>query len=567
MPETSSAIPLQILRRPSVAPSPSADFGGRTAFKRSVSLPAQLPRETQVTRSASFELPHKIVGGHEGIFSRAGDTFPADQANAFLKKAGLDMILRGDRLVITRHRDLEAVEAQRPPSVGDLADVCTALMLAADTPAKLEVAKALLPVISKQLLEQIGADTTSGSLRDKTMALAKRYCAALGGRDLAIDDTIATINAYFFDRIGEDKALNGANIAAAALTATFMLIPTIGKNLPALVAALRNRRYRDAIMPALSICAIASMTLNPTMAALGLERASAIAAATGNTLMTCNLPEIAHHGREWASLRQAQPDPETRPFAFFARSHGLVDKGLHTALDFLHEFAAQAGFLALNLKNVIGGSDSPRNPAVFPLLSALLGSFALDTVRGDQPFTEFKPDRKSLASDVMAKDDGGVRQHAARLLLQQKISGSYSPADYNAFMRPLIKASSACAHAVRQLGGNTLSDAQEKTFLKGLLCQFCPNEDARNAVRLVIDRIYRFDRFDPAAYTGDDPAIGEVLRFVQAERNRDKALLRDTRGLVHADHVYRNVIAHAIKCALFEELGHGASKGRTLSAQ
>lgn len=559
MPGTDNAIPLQTLSRPPATPPLPAGVRVKNGARRSASLPAQPSRRGHVARSASFYLPHEASGNRKEMLSRAGNAFSADQANAFLRKAGLGMALRGDRLAITRHRDLEAAEAQRPPSIGDLAHVCKALMLAEDTPAKLEVAKALLPVISRQLLEQIEADTTAGNLRDKAVALAKRYCTILGGRDLAIDDTIATINAYFFDRIGEDKALNGANIAAAALTATFMLVPTVGKNLPALVAALREGRYRDAVMPALSICAIAGMTLNPTMAALGVERASAIAAATGNTLMMCNLPEIAHHAREWASLRRALPDPETRPFAAFARSHGLVDKGLHTALDFLHEFAAQAGFLALNLKNAIGGSDSPRNPAVFPLLSVLLGSFALDTARGEQPFTEFRPDRESLASDVTVQDGAWVRQHAARLLLQQKISGSYRPADYNAFMRPLIETSSAKAHIARQLGGNTLSDAQEKAFLKGLLCQFCADEDARDAVRVAIERIYRFDRFDPAANAGGDPALCEILRFVQAERNKDKAFLRDGRGLAHADHVYRNVIAHAIKCALFEELGQTAT--------
>lgn len=81
------------------------------------------------------------------------------------------------------------------------------------------------------------------------------------------------------------------------------------------------------------------------MAAFGLDRASAIAAATGNALMAANLLDIQHDGREWASLKREHVDPESRPFTSFARSQGLVDKGLHTALDFLHEFGAQMGFL------------------------------------------------------------------------------------------------------------------------------------------------------------------------------------------------------------------------------
>ncbi len=121
-------------------------------------------------------------------------------------------------------------------------------------------------------------------------------------------------------------------------------------------------------------------------------------------------------------------------------------------------------------------------------------------------------------------------------------------------MRPLLNRP-AGSHAARQFGGNTLSDTEEKTFLKGLIGRFCTRWEAENAAHVAIDRIYRFDRFDPAENMGDDRAVGEILRFVQAERNKDKALMLDTRGLAHADHVYRSIIAHAIKCATFEELG------------
>ena len=79
-------------------------------------------------------------------------------------------------------------------------------------------------------------------------------------------------------------------------------------------------------------------------------------------------------------------------------------------------------------------------------------------------------------------------------------------------------------------------------------------QEARNAVRVAIDRIYRFDRFDPTGNADGDRALGEILRFIQTQRNKDKAFLRGGRGLAHADHVYRNVIAHAIKCAALEEL-------------
>lgn len=481
----------------------------------------------------------------------AGTGLLQEQANDFLRKARLDMALRGDRLFITSHRDAEAAEAQRPPTVGNLAEVCRALATAEETPAKLDIAQALLPAVKAQLLEHIEAEGSAETLKDKVKSLAKTYCSVLGGRDLAIDDTIATINTYFFDRIGEDKALNGSNIAAAALTAMLMLVPTIGRNLPAVLEAVREGRYRDALAPAVSICAIAAMTLNPTMAALGLDRASAIAAATGNALMMTNLPHILHHGHEWVGLKRGRFEPETHPFTCFARNNGLVDKGLHTVLDFLHEFCAQAGFFALNVKNAVEAGHSTRSPAAFPLLVVLLGSFAWDTARGEQPFADFEADRKALAGDVTASGSD-TRGRAVRLILQQQIAETYD-ADYGSLVQPLLQRPGG-RHVARQFGVNTLSDAEEKTFLKGLLSRFCGSEEARNAVRVAIDRIYRFDRFDPTGNADGDRALGEILRFIQTQRNKDKAFLRGGRGLAHADHVYRNVIAHAIKCAALEEL-------------
>ena len=479
---------------------------------------------------------------------------PEHAVNRFLQRSGIPMELREGGLVITRHRDLEAAEAQRAPSVEELTKVCHALMLANDSPAKLQIAEALLPAVNALLVEHAQPTESDDGLKDWVKTLAGKYCAVLGGRDLAIDDAIGAINAYFFDKIGADTTLNRSNIAAAAMTTALMFVPTVGRNLPIIAEAIREGRYQDALLPALSICAISAMTLNPTMAALGFDRASAIAAATGNALMMANLPEILHHGYEWGCLKQTRFAPETHPFTCFARNEGLIDKGLHTALDFVHEFGAQAGFFTLNLKNAIQVGGPGRSPVTFPLLSLLLGSFALDTAKGDRPLADFHPDRKALAGELASvSHDHDARGQAARLFLQQKIAESYD-ASYGALVRALSKPS-ATTQAARQLGGNTFSDADEKTFLKGLITRFCRAEETKNDVRVAIDRIYRFDRFDPAGNAGGDKALGEILRFLQHERNRDKGLFRASRGLAHSDHVYSSVIAHAIKCAAFQELG------------
>jgi len=552
MEPASTAIPLQILSH-----SPSARLQSVVPgqmLRRSSSLPprpAAMP--PRAGRSESQEnLPQIRDAVARGSHSHAAG-LSEPMVNMFLRKIGLQMELRGDRLAITRYPDIEAAEAQRAPSIRDLTQISHALMLAENTPAQMEIAKTLLPVVNALLVEHAQTKETGDGLKDWVKTLARNYCSVLGGRDLAIDDAIGAINTYFFDVIGSNTALNRSNIAAAALTATLMLMPTIGKNLPVIVGAVREGRYQDAVLPALSICAIAAMALNPTTAAIGLDRASAIAAAAGNALMMANLPEIIHDGREWAHLKQTRFTPETHPFTCLARDEGLIDLGLHTALDFVHEIGAQAGFFALNIRNAVQGGDSARSPATFPLLSLLLGSFALDTARGDRPFAEFAADHKALAGEVAGvSHHDNTRRQAARLLLQQKIAETYD-ADYRALLRPLAKRS-AMTQATRQLGGNTLSDADEKTFLKGLISRFCASEDARNTIRVAIDRIYKFDRFDPAEYAGGDAAVGEILRFVQSERNRDKGLLCGSRGLAYSDHVYSGVIAHAVKSAALQEL-------------
>src|SRR5690606_34105921 len=96
-----------------------------------------------------------------------------DMANAFLKKAGADLALRGGKLFITRHRDLEEAEAQRSPSPQHLAQVCRSLTLADETPAKLEIARKLLPAVNAQLLEHLETSKPDGTLKDRITALVK----------------------------------------------------------------------------------------------------------------------------------------------------------------------------------------------------------------------------------------------------------------------------------------------------------------------------------------------------------------------------------------------------------
>jgi hypothetical protein len=514
------------------------------ALKRTQSLPTEIVKLTGRHASPKEPLGNPLLQGN----------LSEDKVSSFLAGAGLNIALRENRLVITGHLDPEAAEAQRLPSGRDLGQVCQAIMSAGRTAETLDIAAVLLPVVNAQLLEHIASSKTDRDLKEWVRDFAKSYFDIFGGRDLAIDDVISAVNTYFFDKIGTDTALKSTNIAAAALTTLFMLVPTIGKNLPPLVEAVREKRYQDAIMPALSILAISAMTLNPTMAAIGHDRASAIAGAIGNALMMTHLPGILHHGYEWTTLSRTNFVPDTHPFTCFARSHGLVDQGLHAALDFLHEFGAQAGFFAFNVKNAIEVADSARNPVVFPLLAVLLGSFAMDTARGDQPFSEFATSRKVLAEDLATSSrEHDARGHAAMLFLHQKITATYD-ADYGSLLSAISRASSVGSHITRQVG-NTLPDAVEKTFLKGLLSRFVVGKEVKDAVHVAIDRIYRFEVFDPAAHAGGDKSLAEILRFVQSQRNEDKALFRNERGLVLADHVYRSIISHAIKCVALEELG------------
>lgn len=550
MPKSVAGIPLQPLTSPEGAPAPAPG----TSRARPASAPPSRPaRPAALERAASLD-PRQGRAGADGLAEPSGKTgLSGEIANDFLRKAGLEMALRDGALVRTRYDDPGEMEAQSPPSPADLARIGKALMLAPETPAKIAVASVLVPAVNARLLEAVEADVPRGGVTESLKGMARTYCHVLGGRDLAIDDTIATVNTYLFDRIGGDRALRGSNIAATALTALMMLMPTVGKNLPVIAEAVREGRYRDAVVPALSVCAIAAMTLNPAMAAFGCDKESAISAATGNALMMTNLAEILQEGGDWTGLAREEVSPDTRPFTSLARSHGLIDKGVHLALDFLHEFAAQTGFFVLNVMNAAGSGEAKRNPAIFPLLAALLVPAAVETGRGEQPFAEFETGRSALA-DAIVTDRGatGIRGQAARQFLQQRIAATYDGGDYDALARPLLERTGA-SHIGRQFGANTLCDGEEMSFLKGLADRICQDPVTRAAARDALDRIYRFERFDPAEAVEGDRALGEILRAVQAERDRDRGFMRNERG-VHADHVYRNVIAHAIRCAAFEEL-------------
>lgn len=545
---------------PTTAPTEEAvrieDIRASNAHRRRAqSLPGREPSGSGA-RAMSLETLQDAIELGRGASHCGSATVSEDLANAFLRRAGLDVALKGTRLVVTRHSDPEAAEAQRAPSAPQLAQICRTLMLAEETPAKLDVAKILLPAINAQLLDAAEAEQPDENFSDRAKGAVKAYFKTLGGRDLGLDDAISACNTYLFDKIGDETALNSGNIAAAVLTASLMLLPTIGKNLPIIADAIREGRHQDAIMPALSILAISAMTTNPILAACGKDQASAVAAAAGNVLMMTNLPAMVRDGLDWSRLLKTDVDPQTQPFTQLARKHGLVDKGLHTAIDFLHEFAAQAGFLVLNVINAAKDGEAAGNPVSFGLLGTLLGSFLVNVAQGEQPFTEFAPDRSALA-DVLTEPGGGASRQAAQLFLQQKTAQTYDPAGYASLTAPFLE-QPVSDHAARQVRPHMISDSGEMAFLKGLMARFCVREETKDAVHDAIDRIYRFERFDPAEATGDDRMLGEILRFIQTERNNDKGYGRAARGVVSANHVYRNIIAHAIKCAAFEELGHRA---------
>ncbi len=547
MPKLIAEIPMQ----PMTSSSSSAMPVPQRLITRSASgqLVSRTPRFIP-RRSLSFDSLHRFARAVDPTADFKSSDLSVEIANSFLKKAGLDITLCDGKLVKIRDNG----EAHHTPSSEDLARIGKALILAPETPAKLAVAGMLARAGSECLLEISETDTTHNDFAGKLKSAARAYCQTLGGRDLAIDDTIATLNTYFFDRIGKNQVLRGANITAAALTILLMLVPTIGKNLPIISKAVSEGRYRDAILPALSICAITAMTFNPIAAAMGYDRVSAIIAATGNALMVTNLAEILPEGGEWINRIREDISAETHPFTSFAHTHGLIDKGVHIVLDFLHEIAAQLGFLVLNVMNAAGSSKANGNPMVFPLLTALFLPAVMEVTTGEQPFAEFEKTRGALA-DALTSGDGSeaIRSRITRQFLQQKIAATYEKEGYNTLARPLMERSKV-SHIVRPIGANTLSDREEIAFLKGLFDRFCRSLDERDAAHNAIDRIYRFESFDPAQALERERELGEILRGIQTERNKDKSFVQDTRGIC-TDHVYRNIIAYVVRCVAFEELG------------
>ena len=464
---------------------------------------------------------------------------PSDcKANAFLRENGFEtVVLNGGKLI-----DKADLEAQLPPSVKVLERISRALVMAEETSAKSAVTRALWPAILTQLLDHAEVDGSPKSWQTWATKAIKSYFGVLGCRDLAIDDVIAAINNYFFDKIGRDSTLNISNIVGAALTANFMLLPTIGKQLPQLMKALTDRDCQGVIRQAFPIAAVSAMTLNPTLAAFGLDRASAIAASAGNALMMANLPEVLHNAYETVRLKWDSPNPESHPFTSYLRTRGVVDKGLHTVLDFLHEVLAQAGLFSRNLENAIRGDDASSNPLTFVWLAVLLGSFAASAVRGERPLDDISTDPKALGGKLASGAD--PRQLAAKLFLHQKIADIHNP-NCRDLIRPHLKPS-ALDHVFTRFGGRVFSDQDEKTFLKGVVDLLYPDKGCRDAAHVAIDRIWRFDDFDPSNHASGDRSIGAFLSAVQTERARDKGIGRDSCGLMNANHVYDNIILPAI---------------------
>lgn len=518
---------------------PAAKF----SIERSLSSPASL-RGTE-------NPDQKAEPRRESVFQEASSN---NAINELLDQLNLPYTLSGGLLVKKQPDNIGDMESQPSIDQKSLAKVYKAILSCENHHVQEAAIKDLLPIVQTGM-DQIAHETPdTKTVGEKISSVLKAYSNTLGGRDLALDDTIATVNSFFFNNIenksGGLNSINKANIASAVATGAFMLAPTLGKNIPIMIDAIKNGDYKAAAMPALRTLAIAAMTTNPVLAAAGLDKASAIAGAIGNSLMIINLPHILHHVHEWAETYNDKPDKENKPFAAFARSNALVDSGTHTALDFLHEVGAQVGFLVLNAQNIAGGG-ADRNPAVFPLLGVLLGSAVIDMAKGEKPFDDFESDKASLIQDF-AKSGNKTSpiSQSGRMAVQTKIHEAFD-GNFRDILNGLPEPSTK-KDLSTQFGFTKLNDEQENQFSKALMNKLFPNVDT-DALHQAIDNIFNFQNYDIKNCGSDDPKLRDVLEFIKESRNEDKGYMRSSRGM-SSNAFFDKFIAHTIKCAIFEEM-------------
>lgn len=523
------------------------------------SIPTAAPRSAEVVnRSAESIRPVISTRNNSSLLNEPrvtnlGQEISFTRINEFLHSVGADYTLTNHSFVKSEPDSLEAMEGQPRIDRKDVSAIHEAVLAADYSDEKMAVMQRLMPLLQKEMNELAKQTPESAILKDKVVGLLKAYANTMGGRDLAIDDMIATANSYLFDQVGNDgkglNALNKGNIASAVATSLLMLAPTIGKNVPLISEALKDGNYKDAVLPALSILAISSMTANPIFASAGLDKLSAIAGATGNALMMANLPHILHHAFEWVETYQDNPNPSTKPFSAFARSNALVDGGTHTTLDFLHEFAAQLGFFVLNIQNAIGGG-AERNPAVFPLLGVLISSAVIHMGKGEKPFDDFESDAPGLASDL-AQSNGSATSQAGSIALQSKIHQYFDVQEFKSILDKLPQPSVG-QDLLTQIGVAKLSNVQEKEFSKELLVKLFPDVDD-SSLKEAVNSIFNFQSHG-VEEIGCDSALKNILDYMQEARGKDRSYFGDSRGVIASNNYYDNFIAEVIKCCVYEEL-------------
>lgn len=421
--------------------------------------------------------------------------------------------------------------------------------------------------------------------------LWEKYVQTLGGKDLAIDDMIATANAVWFPQIDNSAVpasgglklneLNKSNIAGASATSAFMLLPTLGKNIPTIKKAMTEGEYKKAVFPAINSAAISAMTANPVLASMGYDKGSAIAGAVGNGLMIAHAPHIAHHMIEWLEAKGETLDPETKPVCAYARSNMLVDSGTHIILDSLHEVLAQAAFLYLNVKNAVYADDAKNiddtkqddvidNSLAVGALTILFGSAVIDMVRGKKSFEDFEAKKDNVFAELTSLDGEDRTTEAGKMALSLKIHETFNPKDFAAILDPLKKSGTG-ARLASQFGKNMYTDDQEKNFITSLLGRLYPNESTADDSHLsdAIKFIYTPSKGDVEEAikkaSENNPGLGGILNFLDETRKKDRGYFSE-KGWVAANNVCEKFISRAILSCAYKELTQPKSQDDNTSS-
>ena len=476
-------------------------------------------------------------------------TIQQRKANEEISNLGLSYRVDADlKLYPSVETDLGQMEAQIPATLDDVLEIFGAVLKQTSAEDRISSMENLAEVIQSNL-ERTSLDdppAVKGVLNKAGSALTS-YSNFLGGRDLGIDDIIGAVNAAQYGDIENSSTLQNSNLASAGAVFSLMLLPTVVKNGTELVDAVKEKNWGEAAGLVANTVAIGCMFASPVLAGLGQDKASAIAAATGNALVIAeHIPEVKEAAEDLFERHFGDaPDADATPFLAAAHAKKLSSAGTELMIGAIHGLVAQGGMLALNLGNIQGGGSNDIAAGIFG--SALMATSLFEAASDENVFADFEESRDAVTERLLDPESNGSIEVQGKLALQQEFSQA-SPDDLQRF--------SECLKELKGAHSLTISytDQQEASFAKTLLVAMFPGAEGRDQqIKDAVEKIFEFENHDIDGGQADNANLAKVLDFMQNARLADKSSFTSGRG-IGANEFNKQFITAVINIGVLNEL-------------